>query len=92
MSFDAGDQAEMTVLILREKEAEEIFGKAREELTVWLKRAKLAKEKGEFDLSFQAKQRALQAKREMEEAQLELEKIAMEKDVLRRSARKPTSC
>jgi hypothetical protein len=89
LPINPGDHAEMAILIRREKLANERIEKATGDLALWVRRGKLAKEKGKLDMARQAMDRAIEAKRILDKAQFELETLQMDKDVLKSGAQMP---
>ena len=88
MPVDLGDQAELAALVGQEKKAREKLEAAREALALWVRRGKLAKERGEIYLAREAMKRGQEAKADLDTAQREINSLAMQKDVLKSGARR----
>lgn len=91
MTVDAGDHAEMTALLVEEKQWQEKLDKARKAFEVWRERAFKARDAGRMELYEEAEQLALDAKNAGLQAKHELGRIEMEKDVLREGSQKTGS-
>jgi hypothetical protein len=89
VTIDDVDRLQMAQLILREREAQEKLDTAKQALSTWVRRGKLAVKAGEVELAREAKKRALEARDEIVAAEAELEQLTGAKRRLRREARRP---
>ena len=90
MSLDPYVRAQMTQIVLREKELQRELEQLAKELPVWAKRVALAKDKNMLDLARQAHDKHDQMQQRQVEAQRELDVLAMERSVLRKQNRMPS--
>lgn len=87
---DPGIHAEMTILIRREKELEEQVKELNDaEIPLWIKRVRLAEEKGMSELADEARGRVRELKARLDKAKAEIDSIDMQKSMLRHESRRP---
>lgn len=90
MPIDPVLQAQMTNLIMREKDLEKELAQLAKDVPMWTKRVELARSKGMSDLARQAAEKAAELTRRRAEVQTELDVIDQEKGMLRYQAKRPS--
>jgi len=90
MPIDPVLQAQMTNLIMREKDLEKELEQLAKDVPMWTKRVELARSKGMSDLARQAAEKADELTRRRAEVQTELDVIDQEKGMLRYQAKRPS--
>ena len=88
--MDPYQHAQMTHLVMRQKELERELESLRQDLPTWERRVQLAQEKGMAELAQQAQEKVAQVRARGRQVKLELETLDMEKDMLRKQHRMPS--
>ena len=90
MPIDPYLHAQMTNLVMREKELLQEEEKLKEDIPLWSKRVKLATDKGMHDLARQAQEKLDELTAREGSLRTELDTIGMEKDMIRKQSRMPS--
>ena len=90
MPIDEGIRAEMTHIVMREKELKKEREQIEKDLPIWDKRVGLARQKGRPELAVQAEEKAEELRTRRREISTQLDILDQEKSVLRYESRRPS--